>query len=54
MSLDAFCTSVVKDDRSFKAEYLHLALRKLKMKKRFENIEKLEEFIKILPNYTEQ
>lgn len=33
-----FCKSVVKDDRSFRPEYLNQALRRLKINKAVENI----------------
>ena len=43
--IDHFCKAIVKDERSFKIEYLDLALRKLKVSKRHENLAEFEKFI---------
>ena len=50
--IEYFCKAVVKDERSFKPEYLNLALRKLKINKRLENVVELEKFIQIIPQYS--
>lgn len=44
-----FCKSVVKDERSFKPEYLNQALRKLRISKVGMNLAELEKFIKKIP-----
>ena len=52
-SIDYFCKSVVKDERSFKPEYLNQALRRLRLNKKFESISELEKFIQDIPKYTQ-
>lgn len=49
-----FCRSVCKDERSFKVEYLNLALRKLRVERRYNNLGEFEKFIKIIPQYTKE
>lgn len=49
-----FCKSVVKDERSFRPEYLNLALRKLKISKVPMNLHGLEKFIASIPSYTQE
>lgn len=46
--IESFCKSVVKDERSFKLEYLNLAYRKLKVNKKHENLADLDKFIQLL------
>jgi hypothetical protein len=43
--IEFFCTCVVKDDRSFKPEYINQALRRLKMAKASFNQSQIEQFI---------
>jgi hypothetical protein len=44
-----FCSSVVKDERSFKPEYLNLALRKLRVSRASMDLQGLEKFIQMIP-----
>lgn len=50
--IEYFCKSVVKDERSFKPEYLNQALRRLRLNKRLESVGELEKFISAIPQYT--
>ena len=49
-----FCTSVVRDDRSFKLEYLYKSHRLLKKHRAEVNINELEIFIQKLPQIKER
>jgi ubiquitin conjugation factor E4 B len=50
-----FCKAVVKDERSFKPEYLGHALRRLKMARIVGlNLRDLEVFIQKMPQYTQE
>lgn len=52
--IEYFCISVVKDERSFKPEYINQALRRLKISKMAFNQQKLEEFIKRVQHFSQQ
>jgi len=52
--IEAFCKAVVRDERSFRLEYLQKAHRQIKINNRLYDLSPLEKFIANVPAYQEK